>query len=91
MLLSYKAIPYLDLLLHARAHKSQGTQEWQPIHYPQGSLTELLFGYTKTTEQFKDSVKPFYQKTLFCQHTFSKLKSNLLADRELSQRKLKHL
>lgn len=90
-LLSYKAIPYLDLLLHARAHKSQGTQEWRPIHYPQGSLTELLFGYKKTSEQFKNSVKPFYQKTLFCQHTFSKLKSNLLADRELSQRKLKHL
>ncbi|MBW8186581.1 DUF6387 family protein [Shewanella nanhaiensis] len=87
-LFTYKAIPYLDLLLYSLSHKQLNDQHWAPLSLSQGALINLLFEGSIDIEQFKKTHNVFYQNNLLNPDFLKPLITNIRSERELLSRKI---
>ncbi|MDI5837818.1 DUF6387 family protein [Shewanella xiamenensis] len=63
--LTYKVIPYLDLMLYCHNHMPLTHQDdWQALSFTQPALVRLLFNNELDIESFKKTHIPFYKKFL---------------------------
>ena len=76
-LLTYKIIPYLDLMLYCHNHSPLDDENWKELSFTQNALITLLFNGELDLEAFKKTHLPFYRNILTNEPYLIKLLANM--------------
>ncbi|AAN53470.1 DUF6387 family protein [Shewanella oneidensis] len=80
-LLTYKLIPYLDLMMYCYNHIPFYEDNWQKLEFTQNVLSELLLGEESKQELrmelYKKTYAPFYRKILSNESHLMQLLANI--------------
>lgn len=80
-LLTYKLIPYLDLMLYCHNHSASHNDNWQELAFTQNALSELLLGDESKQdlriELYKKTYSQFYRKLLSNESHLIQLLANI--------------
>ena len=80
-LLTYKLIPYLDLMMYCYNHVPFYEDNWQKLEFTQNVLSELLLGEESKQELrielYKKTYSPFYRKILGNESHLTQLLANI--------------